>query len=37
VSEYFVERLCQKDLKDMRKKPIQEAMEEAQRGLSEFD
>lgn len=37
VSDYFVERLCRNAQKEMRKKPILKAMEEAQRGLAEFD
>jgi len=36
VSEYFVERLCRKVLEDIRKRPIKEALEEAQRRLAEF-
>jgi hypothetical protein len=37
VSDYFVERLCRNTLKDVIKKPLKEAMEEAQRKLAEFD
>jgi len=36
VSEYFVEKLCRKMLKEARKRPLKEAHEEAQRRLSEF-
>ena len=37
VSEYFVEKLCRKILRESRKRPITEALEEAQRRLAEFD
>lgn len=36
VSEYFVERTCRKSLEEARKRPIKEALEEAQRRLAEF-
>jgi len=36
VSEYFVERLCRNILEELRKRPISEALEEAQRRLAEF-
>ena len=37
VSDYLVERLCRNALKAIRKKPIKEAIEEANRKLAEFD
>ena len=36
VSEYFVEKLCRKVLKEVRIRPVKEALEEAQRRLAEF-
>lgn len=36
VSEYFVERLCRKSLEEASKRPIEQALEEAQRRLAEF-
>lgn len=36
VSEYFVERLCRNIQREMRKRPIKEALEETQHGLAEF-
>jgi len=37
MSDYVVERLCQRDIEEARKRPIKEALEEAQRKLVEFD
>ena len=37
VSEYFVEKRCKEALNDIKKKQIENEMEEAQRVLSEFD
>jgi hypothetical protein len=36
VSEYFVEKLCRMSLEASRKRPLEEALEEAQRKITEF-